>query len=431
MIFLHTVLMIRRITACALAALLAAPGPAFAQSIRLAAGAPAPLAPISAAPVPFAPAPAVLAPSLPVPALPAPSIPAAPAPAALGAPAGAAAAGAVANAANGDRHLIPSMTPSAPERPAEAQAAAAAALFDGTASAEPAALDLRLSAVGRAPAPRPWLDKGKVVLAYGGLTAASLALNAPFDHVAPLVVGAVMSPMLSAMGLFFYGASQSAVPGGPGAAEEARPSGETLALIARLAAEAKVPPPARVKILRGDGVQAQVGMRDADGYEIRVTRAFESLRPEVREAIMRHEFAHERHHDMAWQVAAAFLAPLPVMLGLMGMDGKGALAGLLLAAISAASILLFPASLKRSEYLADQYAASKGDGAGPLARFFIEDSENPARAASALSGTPFASESGWRRRAISAWDALTRTFRAHPSHDRRIARLARLTSPLR
>jgi Zn-dependent protease with chaperone function len=131
---------------------------------------------------------------------------------------------------------------------------------------------------------------------------------------------------------------------------------------------------------------------------------------------------------MPWSIVNMFLAPLPVMIGLMAMDGKGPLEGLLLAAIAATAILLFPTSLQHSEYLADQYAASKPEGAGPLARFFIEDSGNPARAASALSGREFSSETGLKRRAIMAWDSIKRTFSAHPSHDRRIARLARLAA---
>jgi Zn-dependent protease with chaperone function len=403
--------LVRRVLSPVLAALLAVPSPALAQTVRVSLQAP------SGMPAFSVPAPAALsAPTLSVPSLAplAASIPVLPAPAIRAAPAAAVPA-ALAPAA------LPA--PSAPERPAEAQKAEAARIFDGSAAAEEAA---PVAALGRVAAPRPWLAKGKVVLAYGGLTAAAVALNAPYEHAAPLVVGAIMSPLLSFMGLFFYGASQSAAPGAPLDGEPAKPSLATMAMIARLAAEAKVPAPARVKVMPGDKVQAQVGARDADGYEIRFTQAFESLRPEAQEAILRHEFAHERHHDMAWTVVKAFLAPLPVMLGLMALDGKGPLAAAVYAAIAAASVLLFPAALRESEYLADQYAASKPEGAEPLARFFIEDSEDPARAASALTGRPYASESGWRRRAILAWDHLSRTFRAHPSHDRRIARLARL-----
>ena len=85
-------------------------------------------------------------------------------------------------------------------------------------------------------------------------------------------------------------------------------------------------------------------------------------------------------------------------------------------------------NVRRSEYLADQYAASKPEGAGPLARFFIEDDENPARAATALDGRPFVNESKWKRRALLTWDWLKTSYKAHPSHDRRIARLARLSA---
>jgi Zn-dependent protease with chaperone function len=131
---------------------------------------------------------------------------------------------------------------------------------------------------------------------------------------------------------------------------------------------------------------------------------------------------------MPWSIVNMFLAPLPIMIGLVGMEGKGPLEGLLFGAIAVTAVLLFPTSLQHSEYLADQYAASKPEGAGPLARFFVEDSENPARAASALSGREFSSETGWKRRGIMAWDSIKRTFSAHPSHDRRIARLARLAA---
>lgn len=426
-----------RLLALLLTALTAAPAPSWAQTVRVTLQAPLGTPAISAA-VPLAlSAPSLAAPSLAplsaaLPVLPAPAIRVAPVAAS---PAAAVPAGIAAS-------FQP--TPSAPERPAEAQKAGSDQIFDGSATEPygegvslphavgkgpvPADLDRRISTLGRVSAPRPWLEKTKIVLAYGGLTAAAVGLSAPFEHLGPLIVGAIMSPMLSFVGLFFYGASQSAVPGAPLEGEAAKPSPETMAMIARLAAEAKVPAPARVKILPGDKVQAQVGARDADGYEIRFTKAFESLRPEVKEGILRHEFAHERHHDMPWQIANIFMAPLPVMLGLMAMDGKGPLEAVLFAGIAAASILLFPASLQRSEYLADQYAASKPEGAGPLARFFVEDSENPARAASALTGKAFASETGWKRRAILAWDSIVRTFSAHPSHDRRIARLARLAA---
>ncbi|MDD5302627.1 MAG: M48 family metalloprotease [Elusimicrobia bacterium] len=430
--------LMREFLALSLAALLAVPAPALAQTIRVVLDAPVAVAPGLSAPVPFAlAAPALSAPSL---APPAASFPVLPAPAIQAAPVAIAPVALQPRAAGLIAAIQPA--PSAPGRPAEEQKADADKIFDGSAAEPygeeaslphavgkgPADLDRKIAALGRTAAPRPWLEKGKVLLAYGGLTAAAVGMNAPFDRIGPLVVASIMAPMLSAMGLFFYGASQSAVTGAPLEGEAAKPSGETMAMISRLAAEAKVPAPARVKILPGTEIQAQVGARDDAGYEIRFTKAFESLRPEVQEGILRHEFAHERHHDMPWQVVKIFLAPLAPMIALMGADGKTPFEGVLIAAIAAAAILLFPASLKRSEYLADQYAASKTEGAGPLARFFIEDSEDSARAASALSGRPFSSESGLRRRAITAWDSLKRTFLAHPSHDRRIARLARLAA---
>jgi len=421
---------IRKFLALALTALLAVPAPVLAQAVRVTLEVPAG-APAFAVPVTFVlSAPALAAPSLAplnalFPVLPAPAIQVAPVVAVPSA-------------------LAAAMQPasSASEKPVEAQKADADKIFDGGSSQEePVAvaaspvvpdLDRKIAALGRASAPRPWLEKGKVILAYGGLTATAVALHAPFEHIGPLVVAAIMAPMLSFMGLFFYSATQSAVPGAPLAGEETKSSAETMAMIARLAAEAKVPPPARVKVLPGDKVSAQVGARDAAGYEIRFTQAFESLRPEVKEGILRHEFAHERHYDMPWQIVQIFLAPLAPMIALMAADGKTPLEGALIMAIAATAILLFPTSLQHSEYLADQYAAAKPEGAGPLARFFIEDSENSARAASALSGKAFSSERGFKRRALMAWDSLKRAFSAHPSHDRRIARLARLaTSPLR
>ncbi len=418
----------RKFLAVVLTALIAVPAPLYAQTIRVTVETPLTGAPAFSAPVPFAlSAPALSAAGLTplsasIPVLPAPAIgvmPVVAVPSALA--------------------VAVRPVPATPDKPAEAQKADADKIFDGSASPEePVAvaasaaipdLDRRIAALGRVAAPRPWLEKSKVLLSYGGLTAAAVGLNAPFEHVGPMVVAAIMSPMLSFVGLFFYAASQqSVVPGASLEGEEVKPSGETMAMIARLAAEAKVSAPARVKVLPGDKVQAQVGARDSAGYEIRFTKSFESLRPEVKEAILRHEFAHERHHDMPWGIVGMFLAPLPIMIGLMGMTGKGPLEGLLLGAITATAVLLLPASFQHSEYLADQYAASKAEGAGPLARFFIEDSENPARAASALSGKEFASESGWKRRAIMAWDSIARTFSAHPSHDRRIARLARLAA---
>ncbi len=409
----------------ALALVFTAPGPAMAQTVRVTLQAPLGT-PAFAAPVPLAlSAPAFAAPSLApltasIPILPAPAIQVAPVTAAVPATISAS--------------VMPA--PSSAEKPGESQKADADKLFDGSYLQEetiPVAapvpdLDRKLATLGRVSAPRPWLEKSKVVLAYGGLTAAAVALNAPFEHIGPMIVGAIMSPMLSFMGLFFYGASQSAVDGPALEGEAVQPSPETMAMIARLAVEAKVPAPARVKILPGDKVQAQVGARDDAGYEIRFTKAFEDLKPEVKEGILRHEFAHERHHDMAWQIANIFLAPLPVMMGLMSLDGKSTFEGLLVAAIATAAIVMFPATLRRSEYLADQYAASKAEGAAPLARFFIEDDENPARAATALTGRPYAEETKWKRRALLTWDWLKTSYKAHPSHDRRIARLARLSA---
>lgn len=415
----------RKLLALVLAALCIAPGPAMAQTVRVTLQAPLG-APAFTAPVPLAlSAPSFAAPSLASPL--AASIPVLPAPAIQIAPVAAVPAAIAAT-------IMPA--PSAADQPGESQKAAADQAFDGSyilEDTEPVAaptldLDRKLATLGRVSAPRPWLEKSKVVLAYGGLTAAAVALNAPFDHIGPMVVGAIMSPMLSFMGMFFYGASQSAVDGPAPEGEAVKPSPETMAMIARLAAEAKVPMPARVKVMPGDKVQAQVGARDDKGYEIRFTKAFENLRPEVKEGILRHEFAHERHHDMPWMLANAFMAPLPVMMSLMSVDGNSTLEGLAVAAIAAAAIVMFPATLRRSEYLADQYAASKPEGAAPLARFFIEDDENPARAATALVGRPFAAETGWKRRALLAWDWLKTSYKAHPSHDRRIARLARLSA---
>ncbi|MEQ1918576.1 MAG: hypothetical protein ABL955_05205 [Elusimicrobiota bacterium] len=345
--------LLRQFLALALTALIAVPAPSWAQTIRVTVEAPLTGAPAFSAPTPFAlSAPAQFAPGLAplsasLPVLPAPAIQVAPVvavPAALSA--------------------VVQPAPAAPDKPAESQKADADKIFDGSvAQDDPVAvavpeLDRKISALGRVAAPRPWLEKGKVVLAYGGLTAAAVAMNAPFEHIGPMVVAAIMSPMLSFMGLFFYSASQSVVSGAALDGEESKPSGETMAMIARLAAEAKVPAPARVKILPGDKVQAQVGARDDAGYEIRFTKAFEELRPEVKEGILRHEFAHQRHHDMPWLIVNGFLAPLPVMLSLMSLDGKGPLEGALIAAIIATSVLLFPTSLQHSEYLADQYAAS-------------------------------------------------------------------------
>jgi len=237
-----------------------------------------------------------------------------------------------------------------------------------------------------------------------------------------------MAPMLSFMGLFFYSASQSAVDGPALEGEAVSPSPETMAMISRLAVEAKVPAPARVKVIPGDKVQAQVGARDDQGYEIRFTKAFESLAPAVKEGILRHEFAHERHHDMPWMIAQTFMVTLAPMTALMSVDGMSVLGGAAVAAIVAASIWILPASLRRSEYLADQYAASKPEGAAPLARFFIEDDENPARVATALAGRPFSEEKGLKRAALLAWDWLKTSYKAHPSHDLRVARLARLSA---
>jgi Zn-dependent protease with chaperone function len=428
----------RRLFSMVLAALIAVPAPALAQTVRIALDAPLTGAPAFSAAVPFAPAaPSLTSPSLAplsasfLPVLPAPSIAAGPIPTASGrgtpSPYGSVVAP---TALTATFHPAPS----APDKPGEEQKAAADRTFDGSVTVEaapsvsmPSNLDQSYAALGRVKAPRPWLEKGKVVLAYGGLTGAAVALNAPFEHMGPMIVGAVMAPMLSFFGLFFYSASQTAVDGAPlEGVEQEKPSAETMAMIVRLAAEAKVKAPARVKVLPGDGVNAQVGARDAAGYEIRFTKAFESLRPEVREAILRHEFAHQRHHDMPWQIAQIFIVTMAPMLALMSAMNPSALQNAAIAAIVAASVVLFPASMRRSEYLADQYAASKPEGAGPLARFFVEDDDRPARAATALSGRAFSGYSDWKRGAMLAWDWLKTSYKAHPSHDRRIARLVKL-----
>ncbi len=446
----------RKFLALALTAAFAVPGPAMAQTIRVAIEAPVGGVPALTVPVPFAlSAPSLVAPSLSpltasFPVLSAPAI----TPVLVAVPAALAPVVPVA-AKPADMHpthveaLVAGIkpAPSAPDASAETRKAGADTTFDGSIAKEESAavpaesyvvekesdVDLKLSKLGRVPPPRPWIEKGKVLLAYGGLSASAVAMHAPFDRIGPLVIGLIMAVPLTFMWMMFYTASQSVGAGTANAeakvlaqTEDPKPSAESLALIARLAVEAKVPPPARVKIMPGDKVNAQVGLKDDAGYEIRFTKSFEALRPDVQEAIMRHEFAHQRHHDMSWQVVKMFLTTIPIMVGLLGMTDKPDVMGVLVAAITAAAVLLFPVSLQHSEYLADQYAASHPEGAGPLARFFIEDSEKPERAASALSGREFSSETGWRRRAIMFWDSLKRVFSAHPSHDRRIARLVRL-----
>lgn len=465
--------LLRKLLAPVLAALIAAPAPVVAQTIRVTLQAPLTGAPAISGPSltafgggtssPYGSV-APLSASLLV--LPSPAI--APAPIAPVAPVALIpsikpAAAAPVSVQPRAEALIAAMrpAPSTPDAPVEERKAIADAQFDGAASKtttepygegvslpdavgkgprlEVPGLDHKTSKLGRVPAPRPWVEKGKVLLAYGGLTASAVALHAPFDRIAPLVIALVLAAPMAMVAMMFMVAGQSVAPAAPGVNEEAKalaqtealkPSAEMMALLERLAAEAKVPMPARVNVIAGEKVQAMVGGGDEHnpGYEIRYTKALEALRPEAQEAIMRHEFAHRRHHDGGWGVVTMILTTTPMMVALLGVTDKPDYMGWIAGAIAATSVLLFPASQQHSEYLADQYAASKPEGSGPLARFFIEDSENPVRAASALSGREFSSETGWKRRAIMFWDSLKTLFSAHPSHDRRIARLARLAA---
>lgn len=413
-----------------LAALLLVPSPGFAQTVRVVVETPVLSAPaftpgVSAAlssPISLSPAAASLTGSLSV--LPAPVI-------AVAAPTAAVPAA-----------LIPATAvfaiPAAADVPAESAKAESDVRFDASASQaatvpEPVAapsvpgLENSLAKLGPVRAPNQWVEKGKVTLAYAGLTASAVAFHYPFDRIAPLVLAVVMAVPMTFMWMMFYTYGQSSAKGGETKiVGDVQPKPETLERVARLAKEAKLPPPARLRVVEGEKVQAAAGNHDETGYEIRLSQGLEALRPEVQDAILRHEFAHIRHHDAHWTVATMFMAPLPIMIGLFGMIDKPDAFGWLVGAIAATSVLLFPASLQHSEYMADQYAASKPDGAAPMARFFVEDSENPVRAASALSGVPFATETGWKRRAVAAWDRMKTMFKAHPSHDRRTARLARL-----
>ena len=422
--------------AAVLAVLVAVPAPVLAQTIRLSVETPS----LSATAVPNSLSPLLAAPSLSpaslsplsasIPLLPAPAIQ----PLAAAIPVSLPAVPAAFPAAAEFRPA-----PSAPERPAdlsvEAAKSQADARFDASATrpesgAVPVlapAVVARTSALGRATAPRHWLEKGKVIAAYGGLTAAGLAFHAPFDRIAPLVLAVIMSPLVSVIwGIFYSAAQQGATAAAPKITTDRHPEPATLERLSRLAAEAKLPPPARVGVLGTDEVQAFAGAHDAAGYEIQISAGLEKLPVDEQEAILRHELAHIRHHDAHWTMATMFMTPLPVSLVLLGMIDKPDALGWLAGAIAATSILLFPASLKHSEYLADQYAASKPEGAGPLARFFLRDAPNPERAASALSGKAFSSETGWTRAALLGWDRLKTLFSAHPSHDQRVARLARV-----
>lgn len=291
-------------------------------------------------------------------------------------------------------------------------------------------LDDRLAELGPVKKPVQWVEHLKNSAWSALLTGAAVLMHAPYDRVAPLVLGAVMGAMMGFMGIFFYSVAQQGIAkpvAPPKVMSELQPKPETMEMIARIAKEAGLSAPERVRVLDMDEIQAFAGgIENSSGYELRWSRGAEAGNADSFEAIMRHELSHAKGKDNLWTVVAAFLAGLPSGIALTSLMDKPESFGWLAAAIAVAAVLLMPWTLRRHEYTADQFAASAPKGGAPLARYFIADSPDQARAESALSGVPFASVPEKSRKWVSLWDHMTHAFKSHPSHDRRIARLARL-----
>lgn len=276
----------------------------------------------------------------------------------------------------------------------------------------------------------PQVLKAKAVAAASwlALIGAGIALHYPFHRPAPMVIAVILSPAISFFWIIFKGSG--AHFNRPG--DKIKPLGKNQRVLKEfhtrvktIAASAGVREPDEIKILPyGKHVQAYAdgGTR---GYILGASQALLAQPKDIQEAVLRHEFAHVRHHDGYFLMAQALLAPIGPMLALVSNapDGSPWATGL----GAAAMILGLSAAQKHDEYQADQAAAAGMGGPAGLVRYFLRDSQDKRAALAAAEGKIYPRLGGWRRAGALSWLWLKSALDSHPPHLLRIARLARLS----
>lgn len=267
----------------------------------------------------------------------------------------------------------------------------------------------------RIPGPRVALGKAGLLASHLGLVGAGVLTHAPFDRLAPLVLGLVMGVFM-AVPVVFYVAAASQSPGwGRGEAPGPRPvSGDdwehAKRQTERAAKAAGIPGPKRFDVFPKDVLNAQAGGGLSNDYEVNLWGGVLDLPAEQREAILHHEIAHVKHADVVWTALSYGLAALPAVTTLVAgavADWRAYLALPLLAG----SVLVIGAFKKLQELQADQHAAAMQGTGKPLIAAFEEMQRRD--------GPP------------GLWDRLSWPWRAHPSLDYRIRRLRALEESLR
>jgi Zn-dependent protease with chaperone function len=281
-------------------------------------------------------------------------------------------------------------------------------------------------------APNRWRLQAGTALFWTGLAAAAasqLDPAKPFLLILPLV----LSPMISVMWMTFaqHGRASPSTRIEASVAESRRLRERAGREIAALADEMGVPVPRRITITDDSQINAQVEGAVPGKYEIRATRGLMEADAGVREAVWRHELAHVENRDTFWSMFGVWLAPLAPMISLVAPVGAGSESILPFLLTTALAAFGFPFISRLQEYRADQRSASSQRDARPFLRFFIREAADERRAAQSLEGRAFAKEPAWTRRLLTwiAW--IRQAFKLHPGWETRIARMARLSAPVR
>lgn len=371
-----------------------------------------------------------------------PSLSALPAPALAPSPALAAPSGAPLASSQLDAAALPP-----PARPADDGAAAAdasrrwdaASVREGVAAVAAAPADAPapsgLGAPGAAepsggrgvPAPRVALARAGQAAAWLGLTGLAALAHAPFDRLGLLVVSVVMGLGLGFMLAFFVSAAQQDSGWGWGPAPKDRAVSDAERDAARaeadaLAREAGIQAPKRFRAVPYADINAQAGGTPSDS-EVVVYGGVLDLPEGPRRAVLRHEMSHVKGNDSSWTGLSLAATALPASIALMAGAAGGDARALVALPVFVASLFLLGHSRKADEYHADQYAAHKdGTPAHMIGALRAIEAQERAFA-------PEPPRTRWRaaaRRAGEAWKRVSRVWAAHPSHEKRIARLERL-----
>lgn len=285
-----------------------------------------------------------------------------------------------------------------------------------------------VSRLGAVPPPRVLKAKAIAAASWLALIGTGISLHYPFHRPAPMVIAVLLAPAISFFWIAFKGAGIYLNR----SAEKVKPRGESQLILKEfygrmkaIAASAGVRKPDELKILPyGKEVQAYAD-GGTDGYTLGVSQALLAQPKDIQEAILRHEFAHVRHHDGYFMMAQAILAPIGPMLALLSNlpDGSPWATGL----GASAMILGLSAFQQHDEYQADQAAAAQMGSPAGLVRYFFRDSKDKRAAIAAARGKIFPHLGGWRRARALSWLWLKSALASHPPHVLRIARLARLS----